>query len=444
MKKLFYILFSVVFFLAVSVPVFFMPFYEQENTEKRKLSQTPSVLEESGKINAEFFSDTDTYISEHFAFRSQLVTALSTVKEKAFHTSAEEKVVLGKTGWLFFAETLDDYRGVNQLEEKDVQRIVKTLDLMNDYVTAQGADFQFMIAPNKNSLYGEFMPYYYQPAAENTNLENLTAKLQNREYFIDAYSLLKAEKRQTYHLTDSHWNNLGAAIAFDASMKNIKADYTDYLSIPCRVENVHRGDLYGMLYPTGSKLDEQIVFEYTPNYEYVSNFRSEEDIYIETACKDKSGNLVVYRDSFCNALLPMLADEFSSSVFTREMPYDISIVNEDTTSVIVELVERNLPNLLVSAPIMKAPLCTDNDSLQLIENSEFYTREKDNMFHIYGKLNCEADKDIVVSVDGVFYEAFPIYEAELIDGEATVKSGGFSLYVPISDTEAEIAVYIKN
>lgn len=442
MKKAFYILFSAVFFLAISIPVIFLPFYEQESTEKRKLSQPPSVLKENGKLNPDFFSDTDTYISEHFAFRSQLVTALSTVKEKALRTSAEEKVIVGKNDWLFFAETLDDYRGINQLEDKDVQRIVKTLDLMNDYVTAQGADFQFMIAPNKNSLYGELMPYYYQQAAQNTNLENLSAKLKNREYFTDVYLLLKEEKRQIYHSTDSHWNNLGAAIAFDAAMKNIKADYTDYLSMPYRVENIHRGDLYGMLYPTGNEMDAQIVFEHTPNYEYVSNFRSNEDIYIETVCKDKSDNLVVYRDSFCNALFPMFADEFSSSVFTREMPYDLNVVNEDTTAVIVELVERNLSNLLVSAPVMKAPIRADNSDLELAEKSEIYTREKDNMLHIYGKLNSEAEDDIFVSVDGVLYEAFPIYEAELIDGEPSVKSGGFSLYVPLSDTKAEIAVYI--
>lgn len=444
MKKIFYILFSVIFFLTISIPMVLMPFVNQQNVEKRKLSDPPKIIDDNGKVNSGFFTDTDTYISEHFAFRSQLVTAFSMIKEKALKTSAEEKVIVGEKGWLFFAETIDDYKGENQLEDKDVQRIVKILDLINEYVTVQGADFQFMIAPNKNSLYGELMPYYYKPATENTNLENLTSELASRDYFVDVYSLLKSENRQTYHLTDSHWNNLGAAIAFDGLMSNIRTDYTDYLSMPYNTEQVNKGDLYNMLYPTGTTLDDQVVFDHTPSYEYVSNFRSEEDIYIETSCRNKDGSLVVYRDSFCNAVLPMLADEFSTAVFTRENPYDFSLVDEDTTAVIVELVERNLSNLLVSAPAMEAPVRTDNGDLELIENSEVYTREKDKMLHIYGKLNRETEEAVYVNVDGVLYEAFPVYEAELLDGEKSVKSGGFSLYVPLADTKEEIAVYIKN
>ena len=57
------------------------------------------------------------------------------------------------------------------------------------------------------------------------------------------------------------------------------------------------------------------------------------------------------------------------------------------------------------------------------------------------------NKDIYVITekDGVktVYEAFPIYEAELIDGADMVKSGGFSAFIPVADTEGleiEIAI----
>ena len=241
---------------------------------------------------------------------------------------------------------------------------------------------------------------------------------------------------------DSHWNNLGASIVFEELMRNTGKIYESYLSKPYTTENIHKGDLYAMLYPSGEKLDEQIVFDHDFSYEYISDFRSEEDIIIETACEDKDGSIVVYRDSFCNALLPMLADEFSVGTFTREMPYDLTLVNNGVTAVVAELVERNVENLLLSAPVMPAPEREHNDSYRKAEINHIYTREKDSMLHIYGSVKNNF-KEVLVCVDSVFYEAFPVYEAELLDGEKSVKSGGFSLYVPLDKGEREITVYVK-
>ena len=57
---------------------------------------------------------------------------------------------------------------------------------------------------------------------------------------------------------------------------------------------------------------------------------------------------------------------------------------------------------------------------------------------IYGTVEARG-KDIYIVVkhgeNETVYEAFPIYESELIDGTEEVKSGGFSAFLPISDVD---------
>lgn len=438
MLKFFKTLFCVLFALIIIIPLVSMPFFGEESAEKRDLADKPMLKTEEGKLNTEFFADTDTYLSERFGFRSMLVTSLSTLKDAVFKTSAEDDVVIGEDGWLFFAKTLNDYTGENSLSKEDISRIAKTVDLINEYTVSKGAKFAFFIAPNKNTVYPDKMPYYYLKSDKSSNLDMLSKALKDKDYYLNLLPLFEKEERQIYHSLDSHWNNLGAAIGFDAFMNKLGIEHTDYLSLDYDIKNTHKGDLDGMLYPSSDRMDEQVVFDYEPSFEYKSRFKTEEDITIKTTNADKSGSLTIYRDSFCNALLPMLADEFKTVEFSRIFPYRLNLVEKNKSdAVIIELVERNISNLLLSAPVMQAPL--RNDVKVTETNFEISgTKKSGGLMQIYGTVEAR-DKDIYIVVKQgetkTVYEAFPIYESELIDGTKEVKSGGFSAFLPISDVD---------
>ena len=63
----------------------------------------------------------------------------------------------------------------------------------------------------------------------------------------------------------------------------------------------------------------------------------------------QNGRLLLCRDSFGNALHPFLAEDFREAIITRQMPYPLEQVQEGDT-VIIEIVERNLPNILKYSP----------------------------------------------------------------------------------------------
>ena len=70
----------------------------------------------------------------------------------------------------------------------------------------------------------------------------------------------------------------------------------------------------------------------------------------ESKAVDKS--VTLFRDSFGNALYWFFANDYTSLTAKREIPYNIYQAAEESELVAVELVERNLRNLLVYTPIV--------------------------------------------------------------------------------------------
>ena len=92
------------------------------------------------------------------------MTADSIIKSALFHTSAQPDVTLGKNGWLYYTETLDDYTGADLLTHRQAWCVARSLALAQRYVEECDGVFTFTIAPNKISLYPQFAPSRLVPA----------------------------------------------------------------------------------------------------------------------------------------------------------------------------------------------------------------------------------------------------------------------------------------
>ncbi len=417
-------------FVAVSVvllliPVYTMPFMGQsstaENTEKRELAERPTLFEE-GTFNRDFFAGMGDYLADHFTLRAPLVAAQSGLKG-LFGVSSKEDVVMGKDGWLYFAKTMPDYMGETTLSATQAERLQRVGDLMAEYVEGQGATFALTIAPNKATIYPAYVPYYY-PAAATSPLDTLNKVLNEADWYVDMMAAITAEKgTQLYHKRDSHWNNLGARIGYDALMTAVGGKAGAYADTPYTIKTVWDGDLDKLLGNTNK--DEQAVWQTEFAYEYTSRFRSEEDVLITTACKNGQGNLLMFRDSFGNALLPLLAEQCATATFSRALPYDLTTVQAADT-VIVEIVERNLTNLLAYAPKMTAPTRewpTATAQGTYVTAKAVKSGDHLKVSGLTDDTRGVADR-IYLTVDGVAYEACPIAE-----GDPTADNG-FTAYLP--------------
>ena len=149
--------------------------------------------------------------------------------------------------------------------------LTHNLKLIQQYVESQGSGFIFTVAPNKNSLYNENMPFYYQKGNES-NLANLTERMKTAGIsYLDLYELFQAEEDVLYFQRDSHWNNRGAILAYNALMNYMGKEHETYLNVPYEEEAVHTGDLDEMLYPLAYEPETDYIYDKEWKYRYVND-----------------------------------------------------------------------------------------------------------------------------------------------------------------------------
>lgn len=435
------ILYAVAICLLLSAPLFLLPFSQDSSAEKRPLSEFPEVVVQ-GKVNTEFFSELDTWLAEHFPFRSAIISTNNLLKATLFGSSDEDQVVVGKNDWLYFSQTLPDYFGENVMTEAQLRQIVTTLSLIQEQVTQSGGKFVFAVAPNKNTVYPQYMPSYYQPSHTVNNLDRLTALLREEPYFADLRGALSGSSGQLYHARDSHWNNLGAMIAWQQMVAAAGGNHALFQGVDYTWNQNWRGDLEDMIFPSFSFLDWQADYAVDWTYQITSNYRSEEDILITTENTGGQGRLLMMRDSFGNSLLPFFAQTYEYALFSRAVPYDLREIDSYDT-VIIEIVERNLANLLRTAPVMIAPARQlQGTQTQAITN----TRQTKGLTHLYGSFSGDADHvylQLSNGEDTLVVEAFPILEQSLLgDQSGELLEHGFSAYVSAEYKDYQVTVFI--
>lgn len=357
-KNIAYAAFAALILLLCLVPSLGMLLSPQggEAGGNQALSRAPALRDAQGNWNPDYLSQMQDYAGDNFYLRQDMITAWSALNAKALQSSITEDVVLGTDGWLYFADTLPDYAGLTPMTDRELFSAARNLSLISEYCQSQGAAFLFTVAPNKNSLYWSNMPDLTLPAARRPHdAKRLAEALAEQGVnYLDFFSLFQDQEETLYFKTDSHWNGKGAALAADEINRALGRS-SGYFGGPFTQSEIHKGDLYDMLYPAGSGLEADQVYGGELSFEYDVPIRSAENLTIMTHGGGE-GSLLMFRDSFGNNLYPYLADSFGAALFSRSMPYRLDLVSQrEADCVVAELVERNLRYLIQNVPVMPAP-----------------------------------------------------------------------------------------
>lgn len=309
-----------------------------ENRALRKMPRLP----QSAKALIRFPSAFEEHWNDTFGFRPMLIRWHSQLKLAAGMTPSP-KVTVGKRGWLFLAESLDDYRGIRPFTTQELEEWRRELEARHDWLAGRGVRYLFVIAPEKDSIHGEFVPGTLNRVRLDRRLDQLRAYLDRHSHVNvpDLRPALSAERRrvQVYYQHDTHWNGFGALVA----TREITARLSEWfpeLGVPTAthagMQMRRGGDLAGML-GLQDLLHEHSV-ELTP----LAPCRLGADLFEvprngQMKTQDCAGargpRLILFHDSFGPSLLPFLA-----SVSRR-------IVSSWTFD--PELVERELPDVVV-------------------------------------------------------------------------------------------------
>lgn len=421
-KKLFFSLFLGLFFLlSLTLSVGMLLAGPSEAGANEKLSDAPQWTDQEGNWNADYLSHLSDWIGDRFFLRQELISLDNWLTARGLGTSGEDKVILGKDGWLFFTDTLGSYTGTGGLTDRELYSAAKNLQLMQLYCRSQGKDFAFLIAPNKNSIYGSYMPDY-GVTAENTDAQKLMALLEDMNVnTVDLFTAFRQVSQPLYFAHDSHWTSKGAALGADA-INAVFGVESDYYGGDFSQKQRHDGDLYAMLYPAFTDPEMDTPYGGALEYTFTGRNNKPDSITLETAGSGE-GKLVAYRDSFGNLLFPYLADSYAEAYFSRSTTYDMT---READHILVELVERNLSYLLLNAPVMPSPVV----QLELPEKTSGSAQITAKKGSIKGTLpqTPDTDSSVYVVCGGAVYEAFLLAD------------GGFAVNVP-EGTNAQYLVY---
>ncbi len=349
MKKSLCLLFILAFLAVCAMPgVAYLCGYQAENRENRPLAREAELFGRDG-LNLAFPADFDTWWQDHFGFREEMVTAFHGMTLALAGDTLNKKVVAGKNGFLFYEETVNDYLRINLMTEEEIARAATVLRLMGDYAQSTGASFTFAAAPNKNTVYPEYMPDRFRPTAEKSNRERLYIALAEQGVnTLDFAALLAGAKAEglLYYHQDTHWNERGALLAYRAMMERIAGGepYSAYEAAAATERAGNVGDLHNFVLPAAPQTAPEPEYAIRTDYRLDEGARPERDVFFGTSVPVNNVRLCMFRDSFGEGLIPLLSSNVGRAVYSQEFPYNLTFTEERFTAVFIELAERNIPN----------------------------------------------------------------------------------------------------
>lgn len=364
------------FFIAISIPggrLLTAPAPQISAAENRVLAPRP-VWSWDHQEMASFPRAFERYLGDHFGFREQLIRGHHYLKAMVFGVSPVEKVLIGREGWLYFTvnDMVKDFQGQVPFSAAELAGIKNNLERRQATLSQLGIRYLLVLAPNKNSIYPEYLPDYLQERQGVTRLAQLVGSLRQGTTVpvLDLRPPLLAEKARLgkgallYLTKDTHWNHRGAFTAYQAIMAAIRQWYPEAVGLTEEdlVQEIRpsvRGDLANML-ALKDLLPEQAPFwsvrraRSQRDEEFGAFLGSFADRYPESyrlPFMTKGGatprTVVVFRDSFFTDIAPFVSESFQHATYFYE-PYNEQIMaqllaaNIKPDIVVEEIIERDL------------------------------------------------------------------------------------------------------
>lgn len=266
-------------------------------------------------------------------------------------SSSPLQSIIGYKGWLYLGDKYMQTRTVSRRGQtaEDVslaRNIAFASEAWDAQLQKKGVHlYRVMIAPDKGTIYPEHLPEWAKPSTPSATDALVTCA--SKLYFDLRPTLLRAKAETPiplYYKTDTHWNSLGAAHAFNAFMSyllhtepglNWESDQKFRVT---QVRNRPGGDLARFLHLKRYLTDKEPVISWlintsieTTQYDLESNkvIRSggnptirapQTPIRVASPHALNKKKILWLRDSFGTALSPFMAATFTEVVQVHWYP----------------------------------------------------------------------------------------------------------------------------
>jgi alginate O-acetyltransferase complex protein AlgJ len=349
----------IVFFLtALVLPVLGMLLHidlSPAHRENRTLAPFPRLALNRHAVGL-FPEKFRAYFEDRFGFRQTLIGWQARFKVNVLGVSSSRQVILGKEGWLFqppYDSSLETYRGARPLTPEQLAQWRHILETRCAWLAARGIPYLFVIAPDKHSVYPEYMPDAMARSSHESRLDQFLAfmKAHSDVAVLDLRPALREAKGRArlYHRTDTHWNDYGAFVGYQVIIRELgkldprlqpmaQSDFEIYS------EQTSGLDLAAMLGVDDVTTEDYIRMRSRKFSIESSGYTSNTLPRLVSERKEQNlPRVVMFRDSFSNYLVPFLNQHFSRAVYVWNNGFDPRLVETERPDFVVqEIVERAL------------------------------------------------------------------------------------------------------
>lgn len=209
----------IVFFFVIIFVGFVGSFLKHDSLpdfrEQRVLAQAPGL--EDLKSISSLPSLLTKFSSDNFGYRKQLLSYYFKLRLLILAADLGMPSLLGRDGWLFVDAEIPLFRNENILTREQSEEIRGRLDEWCEYAHAHGAEFVFVVGPNKSTIYPEKLPDYLVRFNDRPSLLDQVYALNFNCRFtrVDLRKSLAGHSNTLlYYKWGTHWNEQGAQLAW--------------------------------------------------------------------------------------------------------------------------------------------------------------------------------------------------------------------------------------
>lgn len=309
-----------------------------------------------------FYSNVDKFINDHFVYREVLIKAKSIIDYHIFNSSVSSKVYVGKRSWLYYRDELRDSLKSDCNERENMRVLARQLNSIERILESSGKKFVFVVAPNKSTIYPEYVGLMRPDPRCGKNKYDLLLEALN-EYPVKGFIRLddklsqEKQKKQVYYQFDTHWNIHGAMLASITILKHLNPNsWEKYFP---EVELISGQQAYDLARMMSLKFRSEEIVLKNIHYPIKYNIKTLEpvvrdkpsyEIKLDNPPHDIIQRTVMFHDSFLSVPLKFYYSSFEQlNAYWLLSLSDPKAIEELRSSeiVLIEVVERNLSSLQI-------------------------------------------------------------------------------------------------
>ncbi|HYF77461.1 MAG TPA: hypothetical protein VD973_10035 [Symbiobacteriaceae bacterium] len=266
------------------------------------------------------------------------------------------KALVGKDGWLYYTSSLDH----SPLSETVLGYHKEVLERERDWLKEQGIPYVIVFAPDKKTIYPEFVPSGFQwdqYASRQDQLIEYLGKYSDLRIVDLRPSMQAARAANTvYYKHDTHWNALGSFAGYTEIVKQLGTLFPGVNPLPLSSYSVtwgerKGGDLASMLGIQASVTEPDPILtpikKSTVETEDVKGLNLDpqviRNVIVTTKPDAEIPSAVIFRDSFTTVMIPQLSEHFQKATYIWTDQFMEDWVQKEKPSVVIRiLVERKL------------------------------------------------------------------------------------------------------